>query len=236
MSLVRFAVASVFCVSTAASAATTNYSSETAFAAALTGDFTLVNLDAPPLAGFASGYRVDDALPAAALLGLGIDMINFNAPVVGGQAFQIPTGGRDRLILNGAAFGGTIAANFTSAVNGVGARSNLGDGGRVRIFSGANLGGSFLGEFGFSGSSFGGITSDQTIGSAQFTCDFNFDLACGVYDIQFGTFEAGNALPEPQSWALMLIGFGAVGTCLRRTGSRLDHRAQGALGARPNAC
>lgn len=208
MKLRTTATLAALMLTTAASAAT--YSSQSAFQAALASNFTLVNLDAAPLAVLGSGYYVEAAAPASAFAGLGIDFINFNAPVGGGQAFQIATPGRDRLIFNGNGFGGTIAVNFTAPVNGVGALSNNGDGGRVRIFSGANLGCSFLGEYGFS-SIFGGITSETNIGSAQFTCDFNFDLRCGVYDIQFGT-----SVPEPQAWALLLTGFGLVGGVLRR--------------------
>jgi hypothetical protein len=211
-SIITLALAALAFAAAPATAITTTYTSQASFQAALTGNFTLINFDAAPLNGFASGYRVDDTGPAAAFLGLGIDFINFNAQVVGGQAFQLPTAGRDRIVLNGSGFGGTIATNFTTPVNGVGALSNIGDGGRVRIFSGANLGGTFLGEFGFSGTSFGGITSDQTIGSAEFTCDFNFDLSCGVYDVQFGT----TAVPEPNSWVMLIAGFGLIGSAMRR--------------------
>ncbi len=214
MRLLSTTIGFALCAATTATAATITYGSQAGFQAALTGGFTLLNLDASPLVGFAAGYRVDDAGPAATLLGLGVDFVGYNAQIVDGQAYQISTPGRDRLILNGTGFGGTLASNFTGLVNGVGARSNLGDGGRVRIFSEANLGGSFLGEFGFSDASFGGITSTQTIGSAEFTCDFNADLMCGVYDIQFGSFASN--VPEPQTWLLLVGGFGLLGSTLRR--------------------
>src|SRR5688572_25829683 len=158
---------------TSAQAAIDAYTNQASFQAALDGEFTLVNLDAAPLL-FAAPYRVEDTAPAAAFLALGIDFINFNAQVDDGQNAQTP-GNRDQLIFNGTGLspGGTVALNFLSAVNGVGAWSNNLDGGRVRAFTGPNLGGTFLGEVPFGPGSFGGLTSDTPIGSVQFTCTFN---------------------------------------------------------------
>lgn len=199
-----------------ASAAITVYSDQAAFQTALTGSFTLVNFDT--LGGLAAGYRLDDAAPAAALALLGVDSVGLNAQVVDGQDFQTPTA-RDRLITNGAAFGGQVAFNFAAPVAGVGAWSNTIDYGRVRAYSGADLSGTLLGETQFGPGGFGGLISTDAIGSVQFTCDFNEDLACGVYDLQFGTVAAGaGAVPEPASWALMILGFGAAGAMLRRRG------------------
>lgn len=195
-----------------ASAAVVAYSDQAAFEAALDGSHTLVNFDT--LGGFAAGYRLGDAGPAAALAALGVDSVGLNALVAGGQDFQTPTA-RDRIILNGAAFGGHIAFDFVSAVNGVGAFSNNIDYGRVRLFSGTGLTGTFLGEAQFGPGAFGGLTTDVGARSAEFTCDFNGDMACGVYDLQFGTF-AGAGVPEPTAWALMIVGFGAAGGQLRR--------------------
>jgi hypothetical protein len=195
-----------------ASAAVVAYADQAAFQAALDGSYTSVNFDT--LGGFAAGYRLDDAGPAAALAALGVDSVGLNALVAGGQDFQTPTA-RDRLILNGTAFGGHIAFDFASAVNGVGAFSNNIDYGRVRLFSGTGLSGTFLGEAQFGPGAFGGVTSTVGARSAQFTCDFNEDKACGVYDLQFGTFAVA-AVPEPATWALAIIGFGAAGAQLRR--------------------
>ncbi|HKP79468.1 MAG TPA: PEPxxWA-CTERM sorting domain-containing protein [Phenylobacterium sp.] len=192
-----FALAAVAALAAggSASAAVVSYTSQAAFQAALDGSHTLVNFDT--LGGFAAGYRLDDGGPAAALAALGVDSVGLNAQVAGGQDFQTPTA-RDRIILNGAAFGGHIAFDFASAVNGVGAFSNNIDYGRIRLFSGTGLSGTFLGE-------------------AQFTCDFNDDKACGVYDLQFGTFAAATtAVPEPATWTLAITGFGAAGARLRR--------------------
>ena len=207
-----------------ASAATITYTNQALFEAQLGGDFTLVNLDAPPLSAFSSGYRVEDPLPAAAFLGLGIDFFGFNAQVLAGQNGQTPTN-RDRLLAHGAGNGGLIAVNFVDPVNGIGAFSNNIDFGRIRAFSALDLGGTFLGQVQFGPGAFGGLTSDILIGSAQFTCDFNADLRCGVYDIQFGTFDAdATAVPEPTS--LLLVTTGAAGLFAKakqRRKRRRDH-------------
>ena len=202
-------VAVVGLTAVSASAATITYTNQAAFEAALTGDFTLVNLDAPPLSAFPSGYRVEDPLPAAAFLTFGIDFFGFNAQVIAGQNGQTPTN-RDRLIANGTGNGGVLALNFVDPVDGIGAFSNNIDFGRIRAFSEANLGGTFLGEVQFGPGSFGGLISDVPIESVQFTCDFNLDLRCGVYDIQFGTVaDDVSAVPEPAS--LFLLGTGVAG-------------------------
>ena len=208
-----FAAVAALVAGGSASAAVVSYNNQAAFQAALDGSHTLVNFDT--LGGFAAGYRLDDAGPAAALAALGVDSVGLNAQVAGGQDFQTPTA-RDRIILNGAAFGGHIAFDFASAVNGVGAFSNNIDYGRIRLFSGTGLTGTFLGEAQFGPGAFGGVTSDVGARSAQFTCDFNGDKACGVYDLQFGTFAATAAVPEPATWALTISGFGLAGAALRR--------------------
>jgi len=194
-----------------AGAATVAYTSQSDFQAAFPGSFRLVNLDAPPLSGFPSGYHVEDAGPAAAFAAQGIDFFGFDAQVFDEQNYQTPTD-RDWLIFNGNGFGGEIGVNFATPVYGVGALANVLDFGRIRLFSGADLSGSFIDEVQFGPGGFGGLTSTGPIGSAQFTCDFNEDLKCGVFDIQFGT---APAVPEPRTWALMLCGLGLVGAALR---------------------
>ena len=80
-----------------AAAAITTYGSQANFQAALDGSFTLVNLDSATFTVFGSGWNLDDAGPAAALLALGLDSVGYNADVVSGQNFQTPTN-RDWLI------------------------------------------------------------------------------------------------------------------------------------------
>ena len=172
-----------------ASAAITTYSDQATFEASLTGSFSLANLDDQPLVSFVPPYNVEDAGPAAAFATLGIDFQTFNPLVVSGQAFQILVPGRDRLIINGASSstGGNIIIDLIDPVDGVGAWSNLGDGGRIRAFSGPGLSGTFLGEADMLSGAFGGLISTDPIRSVEITCDFNFDLICGVIDIQHGT-------------------------------------------------
>lgn len=207
---------------TPALAATTVYASQPAFQAALDGSYTLWNLDSPTFTAFGSGYRLDDAGPAAALAALGLDSIGANARVVSGQQGQNPTSPRDWLILNGQFFNGAavpaIAFNFTTPVNGVGVISNFGDGGQIQLYSGANLTGTLLGQVQYGPGAFAGLTSTLSAGSVRFTCDFNADLACGAYDVQFGTFAQapGGAVPEPLTWTMMILGFAATGSALRR--------------------
>lgn len=211
---VIFALVAAAAVAGPASAAVVTYGSQAGFQSAFDGGFTLVNFDT--LGGLPAGYRLDDPAAAAALASLGVDSVGLNAQVLGGQDFQTPTV-RDRIIANGDFFGGLVAFDFASAVNGVGAYSNTIDFGRIRAFSGAGLTGTFLGEVQFGPGAFAGLTSDVAIRSVQFTCDFNADLACGVYDVQFGTFATGiTPVPEPATWALMILGFGLAGAGLRR--------------------
>ncbi len=212
------AVAAMAFSAAGAQAATTAYPSQSGFEAALDGDFTLINLDA--LSGVVGKTFADTEL-ATPFGAAGLTSIGINSVVAAGNAGQNPTP-RDRLLANGATFGGQLAFDFATGVNGVGAWSNWIDGGRVRIFSGAGLTG-FIGEAGFGGAptgafnaGFGGITSDVLIRSVQITCDFNGDFRCGVYDIQFGTFAVEGGVPEPGTWALMIGGFGLMGAAIRR--------------------
>lgn len=200
-----------------AAGAILTYTSEAPFQSALDGSFTLINLDAAPFSGFGASYRVETATPAAAFLTAGIDFFGFNAEVRNGQDAQIAKPGRDRLILNGAGFGGEVSINFTDAVNGIGAWSNNVDFGRIQVYSEANLGGTLLGEVQFGPGRFGGLTSDVLIGSAHFTCDFNADRRCGIFDIQFGTFaEAAPGAPSPAPLALIAAGLIALAARRRR--------------------
>lgn len=191
-------------MSIGASAAVTTYTDETSFQTALTGGFTLANLDAAPL-------NADDSVPAGdpGFLSLGIDVIT-PTTIADGQAHQIPKPGRDRLIANGTnspTILNDFAFNFTSPQNGVGALPNvldgIGDGGHVRIFSGPNLTGALLGvaDFGTPTGSFGGIISDELIGSVEITCEFDGDLKCGIYDLQFGT---TSVIPLPAALPAMI--------------------------------
>jgi len=183
--------------STQSIASVITHTDEIGFQNALTNGFTLVNLDAPPLNLHASGYRVEDISPSSDFASLGIDFQFVNARVVDGQAGHIPKAGRDRLIYNGVGFDGNIVFDFLSPVNGVGAWSNFIDGGTIKAYDGLGLTGNLIGVANLNGGSFGGLISGDLVRSAEITCDFNFDLKCGVFDIQFGT--TVSAMPEPSS-------------------------------------
>lgn len=209
-----------------ASAALITYTNQAGFEAALDGSFKLLNLDAAPYSGNPSGYRLSQV--ATALASDGLTSIGYDAQLASGQNGQTPTN-RDWLILNGTAFSGgrpgSIAFSFATGVNGVGALSNIlgdGDGGRVRAFSNTDLTG-FLGEVQFGLNSggtngFGALSTTDLIRSVEITCDYNGDFACGVYDIQFGTFKAAaEPVPTPEPAALGLFGLGLLGIAgLRR--------------------
>ncbi|HTH27833.1 MAG TPA: PEPxxWA-CTERM sorting domain-containing protein [Sphingobium sp.] len=206
---------------TPASAAVTVYTDSGAFASALDGSYTLANLDAGALGALAAPYTVQSSAAAAAFSALGMSFAGFNATVAGGQDYQIATPGRDRLILFGKFFGGQLTINFATPVNGVGWRSNNGDGGRVIAYSDVDLGGTQIGTGNVGSGAFGGLISDSAIRSIQLTCDFNGDFACGAYDIQFGTLASATpAIPEPATWAMMIAGFGMTGAALRRRTTR----------------
>jgi hypothetical protein len=201
----------------------TVYASQPLFRSAITGDYTLVNLDAPPLAGFTAPYRVEDTNPAAEFLALGIDFVGVNARILAGQDAQIPTPGRDRLIANGRNFDGEVVVNFTDPVNAVGVFSNSGDGGQIFAYSGAGLSGELVGIAQFGSGGFGGLVATGTISSALFTCEFNADLRCGLYDIQFGTLAL---VPLPAPLGLVAAGLAMLGFAGRNRGLRKSGKVQ----------
>lgn len=132
----------------------------------------------------------------------------------------------DGLIVNGLGFFGAVTPhvglNFESGVTGVGAWANAFDGGRIQIFSGLNGTGTLLGEAAYGhpgGVMFGGITSTDLILSAIFTCDFNYDLACGLIDPTFGNITLSDTgvseVPLPAAAWVFLAGLGAIGAARR---------------------
>ena len=163
------------------------YTDEASFQSAANKRFTLLNLDAPPLNAHPADYWVEEAGPSSTFKSLGVDFL-VNAKVFDEEAFQIPKAGRERLIAHGAKWKGNLAFDLLSPANGVGVWSNFIDGGRIKAYDGRGLTGNLLGVASLNGGSFGGlISTDAVVRSVEITCDFNWDLDCGLIDIQFGS-------------------------------------------------
>lgn len=189
-------------------AATVAYFDESSFQLAL-DTFTLVNLDAPPFDAFGAPYNVQDAGPAAAFLALGISSFGANRQVLAGNDFQTVKNNRDRIIANGSGFGvGNMVIEFTNAVNGIGAWTNLDDGGEIIAFNsgGVEIGRVVFGQSPAMTGGFSGLISDEAIASVEITCTFDNDIKCGVYDIQFG-----NLTPVPIPAAIWFFASGLLG-------------------------
>ena len=95
--------------------------------------------------------------------------------------------------------------NFDIAINGAGVTSNAIDGGRIQLYSGLNGTGLLIEEANFGGGAsarFGGVITTSLAQSVIFTCDFNFDLQCGLRDIVFGT---ANPVPLPAGIGLFAM-------------------------------
>lgn len=194
----------------AATAVVTTYTDEGLFQAALTGSFTLANLDAAPLNG-------DDVVPVndPEFLSLGVDMQTATT-VIGGQAFQIVKPGRDRLLLNGFRTpdpADDVAFDFVTAQNGIGIWSNALDGGTISAFSDIGLGGVLVGTASVGSGGFGGLVSMDLIRSVRISCDFDSDFRCGLYDLQFGANPPGgpDPVPAPAALPLLVSGLGLMG-------------------------
>jgi len=173
---------------------------ESAFQSAFT-NYTLLNMDNATFDPLGPSFQLSDANPLFSLFG--IQSVGYNADVISGQAFQLSKPGRDKLIANGHGFGGHIAFDFANNIFGIGALSNLGDYGTIRAYSGTGLSGALLGQVTMSEGGFGGLISTTAIRSFEISCDFNADLKCGVYDMQFS--GQAIAVPAPASLILFLV-------------------------------
>lgn len=130
----------------------------------------------------------------------------------------------DGALLNGQYFLGaatpSLGLNFAGGANSVGVSThNIDDGGRILAYSGLNGTGTLLGEADFGGSSiFGGLRSTDLIMSVLFTCEFNYDLACGLNDPVFSAFAevSPSEVPLPAAAWLFIVGAGAIGAAKRR--------------------
>lgn len=131
----------------------------------------------------------------------------------------------DALILNGFGFSGDVnnahvGLNFAAGVSGVGVSTNPADGGRILAYSGLNGTGALLGMANFGTPAgaqlFGGLVSSTLIKSAIFTCDFNFDLKCGLFNPMFGRTSVTSAVPVPAALPLLFSALAFFGFLGRR--------------------
>lgn len=150
--------------------------------------------------------------------------VSFTAGSFFGPDAYIRTGAEAGLIENGVGFYGTtnphVGINFVGIVNAVGVSSNPRDGGTILLYSGLDGTGSVVGSVGFghpggAGPDFGGIVMAGSAKSAVFTCDFDFDLKCGLYDPIFGYKQVAQ-IPVPASSVLLVGGLGLLIGARRR--------------------
>jgi hypothetical protein len=127
--------------------------------------------------------------------------------------------------------GGTATGMFTNLLTNVNFPNGIG-GVEVCLQDGGS---------GCAGGGNGGILAGAAPGTGSFTLDFgastpsvinlsNFAVRYqSIVGVQAGTSGTGRPVgpvPEPGTWAMMLLGFGAIGTALRRSRRRQRHPLQ----------
>lgn len=177
------------------------YTNEANFQSALNNQITLVDLDSSELRAFGNSYYLEDSGPSSVFSSLGIDFQFTNARVVSGVRGQLPKDDKDTSIQHGVGFSGNVAFDLLNGSFGVGVWSNFIDGGTIKAYDGYGLSGNLIGTADLNGGSFGGLTSDSVIRSVEITCEFNGDLKCGLFDIQFG--DNTSAVPTPPTIFLL---------------------------------
>jgi PEP-CTERM motif len=202
--------------STSASAATTLYSNRGSFLSALGAQVT----DSySPAQGYAPGFSILSNAAMSAVFGeTDYETTGFsNLNIVGGAGPATYCAGCN----------GSFRLTFTSTS--VGTASGVFGAGADILFHGASLQGPYtaLVNFGDSssavyalalGNSFFGISSDQLIRSITFGPNPSNTTggAIGIDNLTIGSEGSIAAVPEPASWALMIAGFGLVGSAMRR--------------------
>jgi hypothetical protein len=116
---------------------------------------------------------------------------------------------------------GNISILFTSAVNSIGGYITGNEIVTLSAYDGATL----LGTIATSGPNYvgsGGTPNEflqllfPTITSAVFSGATGIENTYTLDDLTVGGTITVNGIPEPATWAMMLIGFGAVGASMRR--------------------
>ena len=124
-----------------------------------------------------------------------------------GQARISATDGMLNVLSFGLAGGTTFSEvefNLNALTSGIATISFLGTGGSVLSTGSYNIGANGQNFFGAFGEAFTGVTISSTAALSD------------VRQVRLGGFAAASAVPEPATWALMLMGFGAVGFSMRR--------------------
>ena len=97
-----------------------------------------------------------------------------------------------------------VEFNLTALADGIATFTFLGAGGSVLNTTTANITANGQNFFGAFGEAFTGVTISSTSSLSD------------VRQVRLGGIQTAAAVPEPATWALMLMGFGAVGYSMRR--------------------
>lgn len=209
-------------LSAPAAAQVSVFSDSTAFVSA-TGTNTVVDFTNTPHFPISSGVLSSATREAGLAAGDIPAGVTFSTPVGAGNFFNIDVGGGfTGGFLDSFGADRVLTISFDSPQQAFGFDTNfLMEQFIVTIFSGADplfsqtftAPGSNMTFFGFAslGSGITSATINGTAGSANFALD-NF---------RFGAAAQAPAVPEPGTWAMLLMGFGAMGAALRRQRRRL---------------
>jgi hypothetical protein len=97
-----------------------------------------------------------------------------------------------------------VEFNLNALTDGIATLTFLGAGGSILNTTTANISANGQNFFGAFGEAFTGVTISSTASLSD------------VRQVRLGGIQTAAAVPEPATWALMLMGFGAVGYSMRR--------------------
>lgn len=129
----------------------------------------------------------------------------------------------DRLVRGG----DNTTFSFSGAVNGLGGFFNLSPGGAGQgiefLLDGTTLLGTEVPNG--NGNSFWGFITDTSFTSVILNGGTQGGVAETYHldDLQFGALAAAGGVPEPATWAMMIIGFGAIGASMRRKKAQVSY-------------
>jgi len=197
----------------AANAAVTTYTSSAAFNAAIAGFTTTVE-------DFSSGTAGQTIASGGSFNGV---TYTTSGPTLDGTIITNQFNSFSGLSLGGNQSGGaqfffdgdSVTATFAAPVFAVGAFFNVNaNSGNFGVTVGGDTSSSGSGTYDTSSFVFAGLVSDTSFTSATFFS--NSDCACSASFNIPEVITATTAVPEPATWAVMLVGFGGLGAMLRR--------------------